>query len=101
MVISVLANPSLIFENKYFLILYELGFESEKQFLNTIIFFSLFLVILSCLSNLINNYLISKFANLSTINLENIFLIKDGKVNDKGNYDYLTKNSKYFQELIN
>lgn len=72
-VISVLANTSLIYENKYFLLLYNLGFESEKQFLNAIIFFSLFLVILSSLSNLLNNYLISKFSNLSTINLENIF----------------------------
>ena len=75
LVISILSDPSLIFENKYFSILYEFGFESEKQFLNVIILFSLFLVILSSLSNLTNNYLISKFANLSTINLEIFFLI--------------------------
>ena len=30
-----------------------------------------------------------------------IFLIKDGKINDKGNYEHLKKNSKYFQELVN
>ena len=42
LVISVLAEPSLILENKYFSILYQLGFKSEKQFLNTIIFFQYF-----------------------------------------------------------
>jgi len=73
LVISILAQPNLIFENKYFLFLYNLGFENEQKFIDTIIIFSLALVISSSLSNLINNYLICKFANLTTINLENIF----------------------------
>ena len=90
LVISVLAEPSLILENKYFSILYQLGFKSEKQFLNTIIFFSLFLVILSSLLNLINNYLISKFANLSTINLEKIFF--NFYINS--DYSFFKKNSQ-------
>jgi ABC-type bacteriocin/lantibiotic exporter with double-glycine peptidase domain len=89
-VISVLANTSLIYENKYFLLLYNLGFESEKQFLNAIIFFSLFLVILSSLSNLLNNYLISKFSNLSIINLENIFF--NFYINS--DYSFFKKNSQ-------
>ena len=90
LVISVLADSSLIFQNKYFLAFYQLGFESEKQFINTIIFISLCLVVLSSMSNLLNNYLISKFANLSTINLENIFF--NFYINS--DYSFFKKNSQ-------
>ena len=89
-VISVLVDTSLIFENKYFMYIYELGFNSEGQFINFIIFFSLFLVILSSFSNLVNNYLICKFANYATINVENIFF--NFYINS--NYSFFKKNSQ-------
>lgn len=89
-VISVLVDTSLIFENKYFMFIYELGFNSEGQFINFIIFFSLFLVILSSFSNLVNNYLICKFANYATINVENIFF--NFYINS--NYSFFKKNSQ-------
>ena len=73
LVISIMVDPNLIFENKYFMLIYQLGFQNEKQFLNFIILSSLFLVLLSSISNLTNNYLICKFANYSTINIENAF----------------------------
>jgi ATP-binding cassette subfamily C protein len=38
---------------------------------------------------------------VSSLNIcDDIFLIKDGGVHDKGSFDYLKNNSKYFQELI-
>tara|TARA_A100001015_G_scaffold265287_1_gene313519 strand:- start:390 stop:2156 length:1767 start_codon:yes stop_codon:yes gene_type:complete len=90
LVISILVDPSLIFENKYFLIVYQLGFESEKQFVNFIILGSLFLVFLSSVSSLANNYLICKFANYSTINIENIFF--NFYINS--DYSFFKKNSQ-------
>lgn len=87
---SVLSDPSLIFENKYFILIYELGFKNEKQFINFIIIFSLFLVILSTLSNLINNYLISKFATYATVNLESGFF--NFYINS--DYSFFKKNSQ-------
>ena len=90
LVISILVDSSLIFENKYFLIIYQFGFESEKQFINYIILGSLFMVILSSISNLANNYLICKFANYSTINIENIFF--NFYINS--DYSFFKKNSQ-------
>jgi len=90
LVISVLSDTTLIFENKYFLAFYNLGFQGEQQFINFIILFSLTLVLLSSISILINNYLISKFSNLSSINLENILF--NFYINS--NYYFFKKNSQ-------
>lgn len=90
LVISVLVDSSLIFENSFFSALYQFGFKSEKQFINAIILFSLFLVIISSLSNLLNNYFISKFSNLSSINMENIFF--NFYINS--DYSFFKKNSQ-------
>ena len=87
---SVLSDPSLIFENKYLILIYDLGFENESQFINFIIFFSLFLVILSSSSNLINNFLISRFAHHATVNVENIFF--NFYINS--DYSFFKKNSQ-------
>lgn len=90
LVISIMVDPNLIFENKYFLLIYQLGFQNEKQFLNFIILSSLFLVLLSSVSNLMNNYLICKFANYSTINIENTFF--NFYINS--DYSFFKKNSQ-------
>ena len=90
LVISVLSDTTLIFQNRFFTTFYNLGFENEKQFINTIIFISLILVLLSSISILINNYLISKFSNLSSINLENILF--NFYINS--DYHFFKKNSQ-------
>ena len=90
LVISIMVDPNLIFENKYFMLIYQLGFQNEKQFLNFIILSSLFLVLLSSISNLTNNYLICKFANYSTINIENAFF--NFYINS--DYSFFKKNSQ-------
>ena len=90
LVISIMVDPNLIFENKYFMLIYQLGFQNEKQFLNFIILSSLFLVLLSSISNLTNNYLICKFANYSTINIENAFF--NFYINS--DYNFFKKNSQ-------
>ena len=89
-VISVLVDSSLIFENKYFLYIYNLAFDSEVQFINFMILISLILVVVSSASNLLNNFLICKFANYISVHIENIFF--NLYINE--NYNFFNKNSQ-------
>jgi ATP-binding cassette, subfamily B, bacterial PglK len=74
LVISVLVDPNLLLDNKYFFYLFNsLNFSNKDYFTSFIIFCSLFFVILSSLFNLLNNYLISKYSNFLAMKLENIF----------------------------
>jgi len=74
LVISVLADSSTIFTNKYLFNIYNtLNFDNKSNFIFFLISVSFCFIILSALFNLFNNYLIFKYSNYLTIKLEQIF----------------------------